>query len=207
MKKTVLALLLAAASSSSYADMLLGGDVELNAWQQSNTYSNSGDGDSVGLTMEASIEHPIPLIPNPKVAQSSVKADSFEYTKQDFTLYYEFLDNDLVSLDAGVGLTNLTSGKIGSQSFSGYLPHVYAAAEIGIPATPFFVYLKGNGISYDDHQMTDISAGVKYEIGLGLFDVQLQGGYRVQKFDLKDFDSVNLNTKVQGVFAGVNLDF
>ncbi len=57
--------------------------------------------------------------------------------------------------------------------------------------------------------MMDLSAGVKYEIGLGLVGLQLQAGYRSQTFDLEGFDSltVDLDTEASGFFAGVNLDF
>ncbi|MFB9136099.1 TIGR04219 family outer membrane beta-barrel protein [Vibrio sp. AK197] len=207
MKKTVLSLLLAATAFSSHADMLLGADVEMNLWQQDYQFNGIDNGDEMTYTVEASLEHPIPLVPNVKLAQSSADADNFEYTKQDFTLYYEILDNDLVSIDVGAGLTRLFDAKVNTQTFDGYLPHVYGAAELGIPATPLFLFAKGWAFSYDDYDMSDLSAGIQYEIGMGLFDIELQAGYRVQKFDLDDFDHINLDSEAKGVFAGVNLDF
>ncbi len=207
MKKTALSLLLAATAFSSHADMLLGGDVEMNLWQQNYEYNQQDNGDEMTYTIEASLEHPIPLVPNVKIAQSAVDADNFEYTKQDFTLYYEILDNDLVSVDVGAGISRLVDAKVNSTDFEGYLPHVYGAAEIGIPATPLFLFAKGWVASFDGDTGSDLQGGVQYSFGMGLFDIELQGGYRIQKFDLNDFDHVDLDSQAQGVFVGVNLDF
>lgn len=207
MKKSVLALLLATAGFTAHADMLLGGDIEVNAWQQDYSYNGNSDGDEMTYTLEASLEHPIPLVPNVKFAQSEVDGNRLKYTKQDYTLYYELLDNDLVSLDAGAGLTRLKDGKVDALAFDGYVPHLYAAAELGIPATPLFLFAKGSGVSYSDHQMMDMSVGVQYSLGLGLVDVELQAGYRTQTFDLEGFDGLNIDSEADGVFAGVNLDF
>lgn len=194
---------------SANADVLLGGDIEVNAWNQDYTYNDNKNGDDITYTVEASLEHPIPLIPNVKYAQSSANANNFEYKKQDFTLYYELLDNDLVSLDIGAGLTYLSNGKLNNQTFKGYVPHLYAATEIGIPGTPLFIYGKGSGVSYSDYDMLDASAGLQYSLGMGLFDLELQIGYRIQTFNLKGFDDLttNLNTEAKGFYAGANIDF
>jgi len=221
MKKTLLACLIASTSFSASADFLLGGDIEVNAWQQNQTFrGNTGlvqEDDTISYTFEASLEHFIPLIPNPKISRSSVEGDFYEYTKTDATLYYEFFDNDLISIDAGVGLTQLTDGSvtIGSgssattQEFSGVLPHLYAAAEVGIPFTPFFIYAKGTGISYADNEMLDASVGVKFSVPLVLINLEFQGGYRTQTFDLVGYDSLSIpiDAETSGVFAGVNIDF
>lgn len=225
MKKILLATLITSTSFYASADMLVGGDIEMNLWQQKQTFNYSNNeldgGSNTATTFEGSIEHFIPLIPNVKFAQSAVEGHYIEYVKRDFTLYYEFLDNDVVSFDAGVGLTRLTDGKFtayanlagysGSytQEFEGYVPHLYAAAEIGIVGTPLFVFAKGSGIAYEDNNMLDVSVGVQYSIPLVAFDLELQGGYRSQSFNLEDFDSlsIDIDAKTDGIFAGVNIDF
>ena len=215
MKKILLATLITSASFTASADMLIGGDIEMNVWQQDQTVTYNGNekdgGSNTDYTFEGSIEHFIPLIPNAKFAQSSVDGDYLKYTKRDFTLYYEFLDNDLVSLDAGVGITSLIDGEISasgtSLDFEGYVPHLYAAAEVGVPGTPLFLFAKGSGIAYSDNHMLDVSVGVQYAIPLVAFDLELQGGYRVQRFDLDGFDHVDVDSEIDGVYAGVNIDF
>jgi len=214
MKKSLITMALLTGAFTAHADTLAGGDIEVNTWQPDYKYQSSDDGDSTEITIEASFEHPIPLIPNIKYAQSAVDAKKFEYTKRDYILYYEILDNDLVSFDIGAGATHLSDGKItlpaaSTQKFSGYVPTLYAMGEIGLPATPLFIFAKGTGIAYSDTQLMDLSAGLKYEIGLGLIGLELQAGYRSQTFDLEDFDSltVDLDTSASGFFAGVNIDF
>lgn len=214
MKKILLASLLTSASFYASADMLIGGDIEMNVWQQDQTTTYGGTdhdgGSNTALTFEGSIEHFIPLIPNIKFAQSSVDGDHLKYTKRDFTLYYEILDNDFVSVDAGLGVTDLSDGEVyaGSwKNFEGYVPQLYAAAELGIPGTPFFVFAKGNGIAYSDNHMLDFSVGAQYSIPLIAFDLEIQGGYRVQRFDLEDFDDANVDSQTDGIFLGANIDF
>ncbi|MCW8994872.1 MAG: TIGR04219 family outer membrane beta-barrel protein [Psychromonas sp.] len=209
MKKILLATLITSASFSASADMIIGGDVELNLWQQKYTLDNHGNGDDTTYTFEGSIEHMIPLIPNVKYAQSSVDGNNLEYTKRDFTLYYELLDNDMLSVDAGVGLTNLKNGKINGVEFNGDIPHVYGAAEVGVVGTPIFLFAKGTGIAYHDNHMLDVSVGAQYSIPMVAFDLELQAGYRSQQFKLSGFDdlSVKIDSQTDGFFAGVNIDF
>lgn len=209
MNKQILAVLLTASPFAASADVIFGGDVEVNAWEQNYTDGSQDSGDDVNYSFDASIEHPLPLIPNIKFSQSSVNANTYQYTKQDLTLYYEILDNDLVSLDAGVGITYMSDAEYNSQTFDGYLPHVYAAAEVGIPGTPLFVVAKGHGVSYSDHEMYDATAGVQYSVPAGIVDVELQIGYRVQYFRLHNFDTLtsDFDTKTEGFYGGVNVDF
>ena len=220
MKKTLIACLIASTSFTASADFLLGGDIEVNAWQQNQTFKGNGttqEDDTIAYTFEASLEHFVPLIPNPKISRSSVDGDFYEYIKTDFTLYYEFLDNDLISVDAGIGLTQLAEGSVTisesglttTQDFEGVIPHLYAAAEVGIPLTPLFFFAKGTGISYADNEMMDASIGVKFSIPLVLVNVEFQGGYRAQTFNLVGYDSLNidLDAETSGLFAGVNIDF
>lgn len=211
MKKILLASIFTFTSLSASADMLIGGDIEMNVWQQNQTVSNNGNGSSATFTFEGSIEHFIPLIPNIKFAQSAVNADDLEYTKQDYTLYYEFLDNDLASFDAGIGISKFNDGRLKVLGtwvdFAGYIPHVYVATEVGIVGTPLFIFAKGSGLAYGHNNMYDASFGVQYEIPMLAFDLEFQAGYRVQRFNFEDFDNVDINAETNGLFAGINIDF
>ena len=221
MKKTLLVCLLSSTAFSVSADVLLGGDVEFNAWQQEQTFrgnaSNQED-EAISYTFEASFEHFIPFVPNPKISHSTVDGDYFKYTKVDATLYYEFLDNEIISVDAGIGVTQLTEGSInlntttnttlGWKDFEGVIPHLYAAVEVGIPATPLYVFAKGTGISYEDNDMLDASVGIKVSIPVGPIDLDLQAGYRSQTFNLVGFDNLttDVDAETSGAFAGINID-
>ncbi|MGD1524190.1 TIGR04219 family outer membrane beta-barrel protein [Vibrio owensii] len=212
MKKLLFALFAVTLSTGAMADMILGGDIELNAWQQKHS-SLGKDGDNdLSLTVEASLEHPIPLLPNFKVAQSTIDNEQVSFIKQDYALYYEILDNGLVSTDIGFGVSSFSEGELKGQEpihFEGFVPIVYAAAEVGIPATPLYVFARGNGVSYSDSEIIDLTVGVRYAIPLKVFQVELQAGYRTQDIKLKEFDDlpVTLDTSTDGFFLGVNLDF
>ncbi|MDA7747089.1 TIGR04219 family outer membrane beta-barrel protein [Psychromonas sp.] len=217
MKNILLASLLVSAALPVFSDTLIGGDIEVNAWQQNQTFRGNGhdeDNDEIAYTFEASIEHFIPLVPNVKYGYSGVDGDDYKYTKHDFTLYYEIFDNDILSFDAGVGVSQFSDGSvrvdsIGWQDFDGPLPHLYLGAEVGIPSTPIFLFAKGSGVTYKDNDMLDYSVGIQYEFSLVAFDIELQGGYRSQTIDLVGYDdlTIDLDAETSGFFAGVNFDF
>lgn len=212
MKKLLVALFAATLSTSSMADMLLGGDVELNSWQQKQTFMGKDGDTDLSLTVEASLEHFVPLVPNIKISQSTIDNDHVAFTKQDYTLYYEILDNGLVSTDIGLGVSHLGEGELKGSSpieFEGFVPFVYAAAEVGIPATPLYVFARGHGVSYSDNSMTDVTVGIRYAIPLRVFQFEVQGGYRTQDISLEGFDDlpVDLDASAKGFFVGINLDF
>lgn len=135
MKKILLATALSAAISTSVqADTLLGLYVGGQIWatEASGTFGDSNDqndfnlGDQEQGSFYAAFEHPLPLIPNIKVARTTLDTDSvsqisesfefdnvsfaadqdistkFDLTYTDYTLYYEIFDNDLISIDFGI---------------------------------------------------------------------------------------------------------
>ena len=134
MKKIALAAALATViSANAQADALgiyLGGQI----WdaQSSGTFGDTGSQVDFNLVDEKqggffiAFEHPLPLIPNARVAYTSLQTSgektlesNFEFDDQtffqgtnvtadfnvsyvDYTLYYELFDNDLVSFDFGL---------------------------------------------------------------------------------------------------------
>jgi outer membrane protein len=141
MKKTLLAAsLVALMSSSAHADTLLGLYIGGQIW--SNEANGSfGEGIDNQAVFElndenqgsfyVAFEHPIPLIPNIKIAsttldtvggtkiENSFKFDNVTYTAEstldttldasfvDYTLYYEVFDNDLLTFDFGLTARDL----------------------------------------------------------------------------------------------------
>lgn len=213
MKKTLLATTLLTLSMSAKADFLLGGDVEVNAWMPDVTIAEK-DADSVSgpaYTAEASFEHLIPLIPNLKVGATTLSDGGLDYSKVDAILYYEILDNDIVSIDVGLGGSKMDiSGQTADWDLgdaSGTLATAYANAEVGIPATPLYFYAKALASSDGDTSGMDASAGMKYTLDLALLELDLQVGYRVQNWDLEGFDGTNGDIEISGAYAGVNVDF
>src|SRR5690606_5225169 len=94
-------------------------------------------------------------------------------TSTDYILYYELLDNGLISLDLGLNakyikgsvyMSDNTTGIAAGQNASEVVPTVYAAATIGLPLTGLEVFASGSYISYDDNRVYDVQAGVAYAL-------------------------------------------
>jgi len=141
MKKTILAASVAALMcGSAQADTLLGLYIGGQIWsnEASGSFGEGSDNQSVFEfddenqgSFYVAFEHPIPLIPNIKIASttldtvggtqisSSFKFDDVTYTAQstldttldasfvDYTLYYEVFDNDLLTFDFGLTARDL----------------------------------------------------------------------------------------------------
>lgn len=133
------------------------------------------------------IEHPIPLIPNIKVMQTGLTTKgtgnvntSFDFNgttyaattavtttlqldQTDYILYYELLDN-VVSFDLGINAKHI-DGKATvnteSSTFSGFVPMIYAAVEIALPAD-LALGLEISTLNVDDSEISDITAKISY---------------------------------------------
>jgi outer membrane protein len=214
MKKTIIATLVTL-SSFTHADVLLGGDAEINYWGNKSVVDSMEEKGDSALSGSLSFEHMVPLVPNVRFAFGAADAESFTYGKNDLTLYYEIFDNDLVSFDIGVGATQIHSGEMDiyttdggtTVEFEGTIPHAYVGFEVGIPSTPLTIYSDVIGTSYEDSRLIDGSIGVRYDISLVAFEFGVQAGYKMIEFDTEDFDSASYNIKTDGWFVGINLDF
>ncbi|OBU21522.1 TIGR04219 family outer membrane beta-barrel protein [Photobacterium aquimaris] len=208
MKKVVLSIAAAmtlAAALPAQADTLLGVKVGADAWF-TNAKVNGHKSDDTSTSYYASFEHFIPLVPNVMVRYNDIDTGNVNFEQSDFTAYYEILDNDLVALDLGVTMTKFAGVKIQHQnSFSDWQPTVYAAAELGIPATPLAVFAQANAGKYDGTRLFDGQAGVKYTLGLVAADLNLRAGYRMMDYDFKKSNSSDV--ELNGWFAGVEVDF
>ncbi len=196
--------------TSAYADTLIGTDLEIGVWSpdyDAGSITGSPSGDKRAVFASATIEHPVPLMPNLKLSLSKVNSDAYQYTKIDYTGYYEILDNDMISIDVGLGVSQFQNGKYLSQSFSGLIPHTYVDAEVALPLLNTTLYTDIHYLSYDGNQITDAIAGLRYDFDLIAVDLGLKAGYRVQKFDAEDFDNISFDVTTDGYFVGLQADF
>ncbi len=135
----------------------------------------------------------------------------------DYVLYYEIFDNDLVSIDLGLNAkhfsgdvrvndeANTVSGKV---DFSGYVPLVYGAVEIGLPFTGFSVFAEGSMLAIDDSKIHDYQLGVMYAVVDNVaVDVDVKLGYRSMVIELDDIDNISTDLDMSGPFAGVQIHF
>ena len=240
------ALISSNAQADTLLGLYIGGQVWANTasgsfGQGDDNQSTFGFDDEYHGSYYVAFEHPIPLIPNAKISKTNldvaggttINSDfsfgSITYNANtqldtvleasyiDYTLYYEFFDNDLLTFDFGLTardldtyitvvepLTNTES----DLSASGYIPMVYLSTIIGLPFTGFNVFAEGNFVSYDSQTIYDVQAGVSYELLDNLaVDVDLTIGYRIVKLELDDLDGFYSDLTFDGAFAGVIVHF
>lgn len=187
----------------------------------------------------AAFEHPIPLLPNIKIRENELVTYGLTTLNQDFTfngqvysandtinsyvdlshtdltLYYELLDNDLVSLDLGLtgkkvdGWLSIREGTYENGIRSdGWVPTGYAHLRVGIPMTGFTLYGLANAVSIDDSDVRDLEVGVEYRLVDSLaLDLNLQVGYRDIQIELDGLDGIDSDLKFKGPYLGLEIHF
>ncbi|GIC75980.1 TIGR04219 family outer membrane beta-barrel protein [Moritella sp. F3] len=225
MKKQLLALTLLTGLSNNVMADAIGTYFGADVWQSGvdGTMSYKGDDlatggyeDTYNYRMYVKVEHPIPLIPNAALSFSNVDVEGSSANENvnlktvDFTLYYEFLDNDIVSLDAGVTWRQLNGTfEDGSTdvSFSGPLPMGYAYGEVGLPMFPLKAFAMVNAIGITGDVYGDAEIGLAFMLNPGyVLDWSIRAGYRIQQLDFK-VDDVKADATIDGVFVGLEGHF
>ncbi|MDN3653777.1 TIGR04219 family outer membrane beta-barrel protein [Thalassotalea ponticola] len=176
------------------------------------------------------LEHPVPFIPNFKVAQSGIEVNGVELSSiqdvalgatnidisyTDYTLYYELFDNGLFSFDFGLTgkdldgeFQSVDQAGLDVDSVDAVIPMLYVSAEVGLPLTGLSAFAEGNFLSFDGHTLSDYQAGIAYAvIDNMVVDVDLQLGYRAVNMELDDLDGIYSDLKFDGAFAGVEVHF
>ncbi|NQZ50255.1 MAG: TIGR04219 family outer membrane beta-barrel protein [Moritella sp.] len=224
MKKKLLALTLLTGLSNNVTADMLGTYFGADVWQSGVDGTMQIDGNSAVTSYEntynyriyAKFEHPIPLIPNAALSFSNIDVEgkgtnqNISLKTVDFTLYYEFLDNDIVSLDAGVTWRQLNGTfQDGSTdvSFKGPLPMGYAYGEVGLPMFPLKAFAMINAIGITGDVYGDAEIGLAFMLNPGyVLDWSLRAGYRIQQLDFK-VDDVKADATIDGVFVGLEGHF
>ena len=218
MKKLLLGALVALLPLTGFAATVLGFQAGTGSWSQtpSGTIISTIGADTLNETEKNesytyfSLEHPVPLLPNFKYATIAVTAAGntvntiLDLDQTDATLYYEILDN-VVSLDLGVTARQVdgTFTTLGSsETFSGTVPMIYAAAEILLPAG-FALVAEINTISSSDDNITDVTAKLTYTTD---FNLGIEVGTRTQSLEV-NVDTVQTDIEFSGLFAGVYFKF
>jgi outer membrane protein len=196
--------------------------------------------DETNSSFYAALEHPIPLIPNIKLARTTldtsgtstinsqfnfgdkvflvdaVISNQVELTATDYILYYEILDNDLVSIDVGISGKQIEgdifvsdeNGRSGQQSLDTIIPMGYAKVQIGLPFTGLSVMGEGTLLAIDDDSFSDYQLALSYSFVETLaLDMSIQAGYRKTELDLNDVDDVYADLQFDGAFIGIEFDF
>ena len=172
-------------------------------------------------------EHPVPLIPNGKIRYTGIDVDTEEQNlagdalynidldSTDFILYYEILDN-IVSVDVGVAAKQLegdvTLNTIADGAdkikISETAPMLYASAGGKLPFTGLSAKAEVLATNYDDTQITDASAEIKYNFVENLLiDLGAKAGYRILNIELDDQDGFDTKFDFDGPYIGLEAHF
>ncbi|MGL4615845.1 MAG: TIGR04219 family outer membrane beta-barrel protein [Shewanella sp.] len=197
--------------------------------QQNFNYDSSAQG-----SYWIAVEHPLPLIPNIKVRENSLDQkgsksgadfnfNGYNFKNQvtaytdlsntDFILYYELLDNDILSVDLGAAYKRMNGSlrvqdaghpeqkDVDSGIFMGY-----ASAELGMPGLGLFGFadlMQG----LNETNVHDFAIGLGWGFEGTAMDLRLRVGYREFVFDAKNFSGVSADTQFDGYFAGIEIVF
>lgn len=228
---------LALLSTTAQADML-GVYGSVDYWNLQGEYNKAPQdaslrsADSLSLDdkgqaqVSLAFEHPVPLIPNGKIRYTGIDVDTEEQNlagdalynidldSTDFILYYEILDN-IVSVDVGVAAKQLEGDvtynrTVGADKveISETAPMLYASAGGKLPFTGLSAKAEVLATNYDDTQITDASAEIKYNFVENLLiDLGAKVGYRILNIELDDQDGFDTKFDFDGPYIGFEAHF
>ena len=246
MKKTAIAaFIVALAPVASHADLLFTVGAKASVWNAEPTgqidddisvdSSNNGLGlDSEnGTQLTVFFEHPVPMLPNIKLKQTSLDlsgdgnltgdfngqvfagpvTSDLDLSHTDVTLYWG-LPLPLPYVDINFGATARmfdgsaevkNAGATESVDLNATLPMVYGAVKVD---TPFGVYAQVdvNYIGYSGNTLSDISYGLGYDLPVPIADIGLEAGYRSlsMKTD-EDLTDIATDVDVSGLYYGASV--
>lgn len=211
-----------------YWDSGLSGNVATNRGSVDLKDELNLDGDSSNQ-LSLYLEHPIPLLPNVRlayvnidqtangrlkgsfdgvVAGSAVRSD-LELKQLDLTLYYEVLDN-WVNLDLGLTIRDFSGELLVQNNLNqssrtkadAVVPMGYLSARFDLPFTGVSVGVDGNVISYSGDSLHDFNVYGQYQLSV----LQLRAGYRQMAVDYEDGDD-RFDVKIDGPFVSAGVVF
>jgi outer membrane protein len=247
MKKTALAAFLVAMTPvAAQADLLFTVGAKANSWtaEPSGELDEgvSADGENNGLGLDSNsgtnvtlfFEHPVPVVPNVRLRQTSLEMDGSGFLIADFNgiRYAEQVDSDLdlshtdatlywglplpvPYVDINLGLTarmfggeaiveGQTTGRREEVELDFTLPMGFVEAQVG---TPFGIYAAAeiNAIGYDGNSLTDTVLTLGYDLPVPVVDLGLEVGHRALSMKTnKDTTDIETDFDVSGIFYGAS---
>lgn len=204
MKKILLpaALLASCLSINAQADTVFGLYAGAYAWQA----DLSGDAVSFGTPTElntfddetatvvyVALEHPVPALPNIRLAQTGVEFEdansTLDLTHTDVTLYYEVLDN-IVSIDIGLAARMYDGEYVYTlSSYQSDIDNNQALAYAMVRGDlPFTGLALGAQLYAGQDSTTDVNVFLEYEMPIGL---GFAAGYRALATEIETADKNN----------------
>lgn len=177
----------------------------------------------------ATLEHPVPILPNVRLTYTSLDhagsgttsfdfdgvtysgnvANDFTIEQTDLLLYYEVLDN-VVSLDLGLNVRlldisfTINDGTNNtSESVSAPVPMIYGMVG-GSPWPGVLLSAEANYMTLSGSTVSDFNAKISYTTD---FFVGFEAGYRTETIELEDVDNTDANLDFKGPFIGAYVKF
>ncbi|MEO2178119.1 MAG: TIGR04219 family outer membrane beta-barrel protein [bacterium] len=208
---------------SESSGQIIGQTIDL---QDDLNLSNGG-----GYHLWIAFEHPVPVLPNIKIAHTNIEdsgdgtlTKDFEFqgimytvdqdvhteidlTHTDLTLYYELID---IAMDLDIGVTaRWLDAEVNVQGVSDsvdiVLPALYVSAKVGLPFTGTYFGGDVNYIGYGGDKLLDYTVKVGWETEnfiLPEFGIEL--GYRSYGAEIDSFD---FDIEADGVFLNLTAHF
>ncbi|UTF60993.1 TIGR04219 family outer membrane beta-barrel protein [Gilvimarinus sp. DA14] len=185
--------------------------------------SDLGYSDENSRFFHIAFEHPIPLVPNARLAYTDINAGRSIYWEDaqlidskidlshiDATAYYEILDN-WVNIDLGISLRKF-DGKISANildsdnriSVDDVIPMGYALFEAELPFTGWSAGAELNLTDFDDYKISDYTLKLKYLFD-AVVDLGFEAGYR--NFSLTLDKSYGADLDLTGPYASLVMEF
>lgn len=114
----------------------------------------------------AAFEHFIPLVPNGLVEYSTYGTSAVGFERLAATAYYQLLDNDLVALDFGAGMSRYSDIEVNTKLDGQNTPHAYMAGEVMLPITNFSLFADAKAFGLQDVKGEEVSLGVRWALDL-----------------------------------------
>jgi outer membrane protein len=242
--KQLICLLALTTPLTAYADFLsfsIGG----GAWhtKPDGTFRKDGDPSNIDVDKElfwskstegyifAVFEHPVPALPNIKLAYTKISQsgegdsdyefdgevysgnvkNNFSVKSSDLIAYYEIFDN-IISLDLGLNIRYVnadyhvreTATTLSSKdNFKQVVPMAYAL--IGASPYPGLRFsAEISYITYSGSDVSDMTAKVAYTTD---YYVGFEAGYRKQNYNFDDVSNTHTNLSFEGAFGGAYVKF
>ena len=192
-------------------------------------------GDETQGYFYATLEHPVPIIPNVKIMATNIDqsgsgsttfifdgqaysgdvTNDFAIKTVDLIAYYEILDN-VVSLDLGLNVRSLTvdytitgTEPITSTSVTttDSISETIPMLYVLVGASPIPDLIISGELSYVSYAGSSISDFTAKVAYTTSFFVGVEAGYRKQQYTFDDVSSTDAELSFDGVFAGAYLKF
>lgn len=220
---------------------VIGGSVEATYWQAgysgqvtegANTVDLENDlnfDDSGVVEIAATLEHPVPVLPNIRIKHISLDETAngtlsttfdgitfsgpvetnLDLSHYDLIMYYEILDNyvsvdlglDIKVFDGQLDISNATESS--NTEIDEVVPLPYVSAEIALPLTDLSFGAEVSGVKYSDSSMYDAKARLRQGFSLAFIEI----GYRQMAIDIEDVSDIDVDLDLSGAYISTGLDF